>query len=549
MRHRRTRGIPALALGAAITCGALAPGLSRGADVEVFAGTGDQKRVDVAAAGDTLLVVWQDGSSGYLDIRAARVDAGGTVLGTGAFDVCTAAATRDRSWPAVASDGTGFLVVWQEAAEVWAVCVAADESVARTDDFQVSYGDGSENYPDVGWTGSEYLVAWQDSRDLATTGWDIFAAHVTTGGVVQNPDASAIKVTDAGVQDAAAVAGSGGSALVVFRHGAGNDIRGALVAPDGTPGTAFSVAAPTSTQKDPTVAFGRGVYLVAWEDYRHTSGYANSLDSDIYAARVSAAGALLDATHAAVAVASDARHAAPAVAFDGVNFVVAWEAGPDGDTDVRSARIIADTGDITVREPGGLAVSAGAQDEDAPSVAPTGTGVLTVWADSRGSDPADVYAVALGTNDPPIADAGGSFPARVDTGVTLDGGASADPEGLPLTYSWVQVPVATVTLTGADTDAPEFTTPAASVTLTFELTVSDGVLTDTDQVTVTVVPLPPPASGNCGASGAERTAPLLGLFGMLALGVVVFVRRPARCVSSVSSVSGASGQRRSGRSA
>ncbi|MHC5056246.1 MAG: PKD domain-containing protein [Planctomycetota bacterium] len=519
--HQRPTACVTGAFLAAAACGALSLEGARGADVAVLVGVGDESRVDVAAAGGTLLVVWQDDSGSDIDIRAARVDAAGAVLGAGAFDVCTAAGVQ--SWPAVASDGTGFLVVWQDersgTAEVWGARVDSDGNVEETDGFQISSGTGAENYPDVGWTGSAYLVAWQDSRDLGTTDWDIFAARVGTDGAVADQGASAIKVTGAGVQDAAAVAGNGGSALVVCRHGAGNDILGAVVDAGGTPGVPFAVGAATSTQKSPAVAFGRGVYLVAWEDYRDTSGYPDPLNADVYAARVSAAGALLDATHVEVAKTSTTRTASPSVAFDGANFVVAWEDGPDGDSDVYAARVLADAGGITVREPGGLAVSSGVPDRDEPSLAPVGAGALVVWADSRGTDPKDVYAAALGTDDAPLADAGADVLVWWNADVTLDGNASADPEGLPLTYSWVQVPAATVTLLGADTPAPGFTAPGTTDALVFELTVSDGARSATDQVTVTVVAPPSPSSGECGASAAGGS-PLFVTLVALAVGVL-----------------------------
>lgn len=176
----------------------------------------------------------------------------------------------------------------------------------------------------------------------------------------------------------------------------------------------------------------------------------------------------------------------PAVGFDGGNFIVAWADGPDGDARSFAARVLADADGITVREPGGLAVSPGTADQDEPSVALAGAGVLVAWADARGTDPADVYAALLGTNDPPVAAAGADMAVPWGMDVTLDGGASSDPEGLPVTYVWTQVPAATVALADADTAMPTFTAPGADETLTFELEVSDGAQSATDQVVVTV---------------------------------------------------------------
>jgi len=505
-----------------VACAIVFSGAARGGDVAVYESVGDQSSVDVAAAGGSLLVVWQHDNGSDLDIRAARVDSSGTVLGSGAFDVCTAAG--DQSWPAVASDGTGWLVVWQdEAAEIWAGRVDSDGTVLAPGVFKVSSGTGEEKFPDVvhtGWSGSEYLVAWEDSRD---TDWNIYGARVDAAGSVK--DAAGLPlVTVAGEQDKAAVASDGVDALLVYRDA--NDIKGVIVDSDGAPSPPSDIGVAASTQKSPSVAFGRGIYLIAWEDYRDCP--VPPFYPDIYAARVSASGAPLDSSpHVAVAVDAATRAASPAVASDGANFVVAWEDGPDGDADIYLARVLADADSITVREPGGLAVSAGTADQDEPSLAPAGAGVLVAWTDWRGANPADIYAAAFVTNDAPVAEAGSAILAWFDESVTLNGAGSSDPEGMPLTYSWVQVPTPPdpmVTLTDADTAWPCFTAPDESAMLTFELTVSDGVLSDTDQIVVTVAsqPLVDPSSA-CGAPGGGGKALSVAF---AALAVAALVRRP-----------------------
>ncbi len=92
-------------------------------------------------------------------------------------------------------------------------------------------------------------------------------------------------------------------------------------------------------------------------------------------------------------------------------------------------------------------------------------------------------------NRAPAADAGD--PQSVDAGasVTLDGSGSSDPDGDTLAYQWTAPD--SVTLTGANTASPTFTAPSTAGSLTFQLTVSDGKLSHSDSVTVTVN-LPPP---------------------------------------------------------
>lgn len=90
----------------------------------------------------------------------------------------------------------------------------------------------------------------------------------------------------------------------------------------------------------------------------------------------------------------------------------------------------------------------------------------------------------------PNANAGGDQTVlTLGATVHLNGSASSDPNGDPINYSWTQTAGApAVALTGANTATPTFTAPAASTTLTFALTVSDGTLASTDRVSVTVAP-------------------------------------------------------------
>lgn len=107
------------------------------------------------------------------------------------------------------------------------------------------------------------------------------------------------------------------------------------------------------------------------------------------------------------------------------------------------------------------------------------------------SHSATVAITVDNVNHGPTADAGADQQALEAVTVQLDGAASADPDGDALSFTWVQLSGATVTLTGADTATPTFTSPtqpaAGAEVLVFRLTVADGFGgVDTDDVIVTV---------------------------------------------------------------
>jgi LmbE family N-acetylglucosaminyl deacetylase/3-mercaptopyruvate sulfurtransferase SseA len=96
-----------------------------------------------------------------------------------------------------------------------------------------------------------------------------------------------------------------------------------------------------------------------------------------------------------------------------------------------------------------------------------------------------------GLNTPPIVNAGLDQAVQAGALVSLNGGGSVDPEGLPLTFTWSQAEGPTVALAGANTATPSFTAPQVSqiTKFVFRLVVSDGAFgSPPDLVTVTVTP-------------------------------------------------------------
>ena len=119
------------------------------------------------------------------------------------------------------------------------------------------------------------------------------------------------------------------------------------------------------------------------------------------------------------------------------------------------------------------------------------TGPATLGFSLKVSDGATTSAastVAVTVQAPPVASAGPAQTVPSLAPVSLDGSASTGPTGR--TYAWSQTTGPTVTLSSTSIAKPTFTAPLGATSLTFSLTVSDGLNTSPAK-TVTVKVDPP----------------------------------------------------------
>jgi len=162
-------------------------------------------------------------------------------------------------------------------------------------------------------------------------------------------------------------------------------------------------------------------------------------------------------------------------ANDGVNGYELWRS----DGTLAGTALVAD-----------IAPGAASSNPDGPVLAP---GHVFFTADD-GSTGRELWAFSV--NRAPVPDAGPDQTVEADAPVTLDGSGSADPDGDALTYEWRDADGAVV---GREAVVDLGPLPVGSHQ--FELIVSDGSLSASDTVTVTV--LPPPSITVGDASVAE----------------------------------------------
>lgn len=191
-----------------------------------------------------------------------------------------------------------------------------------------------------------------------------------------------------------------------------------------------------------------------------------------------------------------------------VNVAPVANAGPDQSVVVGSTATLAGSGTdgngdaltYAWTPPAGVTLSA--TNVANPTFAASTIGTYTfslVVNDGKVSSAADSVTVSVNANRAPVANAGADQSVAPNSIVTLNG-SGTDPDNQALTYEWT--PPAGVTLSALNVAKPTFTAGATpGTTYAFTLKVSDGELSHTDDVSITVAPLGMLTVATSGSSG------------------------------------------------
>lgn len=344
------------------------------AGIGLASGPATQTYPAVAWNGSLFLACWEDASSGTSQIACGRVGDDGVALEPGGRTIAPLADGQYR--PAVASDGTGFLVAWQRSNDLYAARLDGLGATLSPGAFTVSTAANVQARAAVAWGGTSYLVAWEDYRNGATR--DVYAARVNASGAILDTGGIAVS-TALNDQYAPSVASNGTDFLVAWsdmRTSAnGIDVYAARVNAAGAVLDAggIAVSARLAEQSDPVVASDGAEYLVVWIDRREQT----TMESDVYGARISGAGVVLDANGVPVARVAG-QQLWPAVAYGGGGYLAAW-------SDASGAEVVAArvTTSGSVVDPGGFLVSMSANRQEVPAVAWNGQTWFVAWQDAR----------------------------------------------------------------------------------------------------------------------------------------------------------------------
>ena len=389
----------------------------------------DQRYASVSFDGVNYLAVWTDSRGADRDIYGARVSQSGEVLDEAGIAISIA--DGNQWYPSVSFDGTNYFVVWQDERnfgctnnDIYGARVSQSGQVLDPEGIAISTGVNAQSWPAVAFDGTNYLVVWEERIGFY---YDIYGVQVSQSGEVLD---TAIVISDA-TQDQwyPAIGFDGTNCLVVWQdyrnstyyadkigdrrpgeqetrrnetrdrrqeiedrwHDYRNsiyyaDIYGARVNQSGelldTAGIAISIA--EHNQWYPAVGFDGTNYFVAWTDSRGSN-------RDIYGTGVSQSGEVLDTVGIAISTAESDQWCS-AVGFDGTNYFVVWQDERSDDNDIYGARVN-QSGEVL--DTAGIAVSTAARDQWYPAIGFGGENYLTIWADNRTGIDDDIYGARV----------------------------------------------------------------------------------------------------------------------------------------------------------
>ncbi len=341
----------------------------------------------VAWNGSVYLVAWHEGSRLY----GMRVDADGAPLDAGGF-LIDQRTSIGLAWPAIASDGQDFLVVQSGLdGTVYASRVSGAGDVLDPMPMVLDSGATSIGYPKVTWADGMYMVVW--SR---LPSGHIRGSRITSAGQTLDPHGG-FAISGGALDVDPHIDYDGERFYVVWQRQDGSlwDLFGAHVDAEGP-----SIA-PERLLLDGNswgyVSSGQ----VAWNGSQHlvtiTTGEPIFSNTDLYALRVDADGFAIGDPFPVSTIEGESQTAI-GVASIGDQWFISWEAnyilGVHFVYNVEGARID-ETGRV-LDQPVPLSVSGSAAWQIASATAFDGNNFLSVFEDWREGPPiytSDLYAI------------------------------------------------------------------------------------------------------------------------------------------------------------
>lgn len=341
--------------------------------------------------GQNYFVVWYDYREGYepeyrCNVYGARVTSAGQLLDNEPIDLAPIGDYQRN--PLIAFDGLNYLVVYNDCrnddcpewpGDIYATRVTPTGEVLEPQGIPVAIA-GGRIYPEaLEFFNGHYYLFWSTDADGAES--EVYYTRLNPAGQVLDT----MKLTAGEYRQLLPQAAANETQMMAVWidgraevsswsiYGARFNSDGAIIDPDG-----FLITRSANYERKPAAAFDGTNYLVVWEDGRPADTY--ELFSDVYGARITPNGSLLDPTGLAIAAATKDQEKLQ-VAYTGTQFVVTWEDHRDDkeanfQPDIYAARV---TREGAALDPEGVPIMNGEDEYTSPVVAGDGADAMILW--------------------------------------------------------------------------------------------------------------------------------------------------------------------------
>lgn len=437
-------GFQAVALGNAttVTTTHISSSLVAGAAAVISTGAPSQYANSLANNGATWMLAFLSATVDGIAVKAQALGADGAALTAEPVALGTGSAST-ISAPRLAWNGTHYLVVWTDASRGGVVGRRLDAlgNVVDPAPFFITAGTA----PSVSALGENFLVAFTYAPAYQ---YQFTSAYVIrVDGNAGLPLGPAIMIGGSfAVSTHVVTVGDRWLALWQQNNAHNSQVGsclGVFVAADGTLEDAIHCGGAGAYRKSPVAAVSDDTVLLVWAEGSHPTNY------DIVARRMDFDGAFLDAQPFTVSNAASSQYA-PAVAWNGEEFVVAFSDGRNrvglSDTedlraDLYGARV-SHAGQVL--DPTAFPIAAEPAQEQSVQVGVLGDDTMFSASLFIAEAPYAAYRVGTaylygepGPNQPPVA-ALQALPSQGYAPLAVQFGSegSYDPEGAPLIYAW-----------------------------------------------------------------------------------------------------------------
>lgn len=253
--------------------------------------------------------------------------------------VSPARATGPSPWqalrPALATNGTGFLAAWSECRSpangeyqclIRAARIDALGKIIDDVNIDLPHSAGTfDDAPAIAFDGTNYLVVWSHKHDDGGDASPIQGARISPAGRVL--DALPIEFGTHGGKPTVTSMGDG-SSVVAWTELEAHEIHATLIATDGSRAVDDTMLTDVSDLNSPptiSIAGTKNQFLLAWENLATVQTY-----TEVHAVRLASESlGFLDPAPLDIAV-NRAHHTAPQVTTDGTRFLVVFTDGLDG---------------------------------------------------------------------------------------------------------------------------------------------------------------------------------------------------------------------------